>query len=262
MKKLKKFFCFFLLITLSLYLVGCSASSKETDPKKVLENAQKKNSEMTSSDLTMKLDMDIDAAGQAFAVGMELNCKTTGGTDATQMAMTGTINSMGVSLPLEMYYKDNYMYLNLMNQKMKQEIPLDSIQNQVIPSTETFSLSADDYKTINMTENGSDQIITFTADGEKMTDFVNTILSSLKYQLGGDVTYSMQNITGSITINSDGYLTEETIKMPMTITVPEVGDMNMDMTCTMTVHNPGKDEVTIEFPDFSDYVESDLSSAV
>lgn len=42
MKKLKKFFCFFLLITLSLYLVGCSASSKETDPKKVLENAQKR----------------------------------------------------------------------------------------------------------------------------------------------------------------------------------------------------------------------------
>lgn len=262
MKKIKKFVHLLLFISLFLCVMGCSPSSKETDPKKVLENAQKKNNELTSSDLTMNLDMKIHAAGQSLPMGLELNCKTKGNKDSIQFSMTGNISSMGVSIPMELYYKDNCIYLNLLNQKMKQEVPFDNLQKQIIPSTQTISLPIDAFKTINMEENSSNQVLSFTADGTKMTDFVNTILSSLMSQLGEDVSYLMKDVTGSMTINSDGYISEATFQLPMSITVPDMGEMSMDLTYSMTLNNPGKQDITIDYPDFSDYTESDLSDFV
>lgn len=260
MKKFKKLFCMFLVLILAMAAAGCS-SSKETDPQKVLENAQNKNSELTSSDLTLNIAMDITAAGESISMDMDMDCKSKGTGDTAQLAMTSTINTMGMGITMEMYYNDGYLYANILDQKLKQYIPLEDVQDQVIPSTQTFSLTGDALKELSMEQDGSNQKISFTADGSKMTDLVNMMISQLQSQLGDDVTYTVQDMTGTITVNSDGYLAEETFQIPMTITVPDVGDMSMDLTCTVTNHNPGE-EVTIEFPDFSDYTESDLSSLV
>ncbi len=66
MKKLQRIFYFLFLFTLSIALLGCASSKKEeTDPKKVLQTAQQKNSELSSNDLTMKLDMNIDVSGES-----------------------------------------------------------------------------------------------------------------------------------------------------------------------------------------------------
>ncbi len=262
MKKLQRIFYFLFLFTLSIALLGCASSKKETDPKKVLQNAQQKNSELSSNDLTMKLDMNIDVSGKSLTMGMEMNCKSINDEASPQLALTGSIDSMGMSIPMEMYYKDNYLYLNILNQKMKQAMPLDDIKNQMIPSTQTFSLPEDAYKEISMTEDGSSQVITFTADGSKMTESVNSLLSTLQSQLGDNVSYTLNDVTGTITVNEEGYFTEEILHIPMTADIPESGEVTMDLTCTITIHDPGKNDLSIDFPDFSDFVESDLSNIV
>lgn len=260
MKKLRRIFCFILIFTMILSLAGCS-SSQESDPKKVLEDAQTKTGELTSRDLTMNMDMNINVAGESVSVGVDMDCQSAGSSDAdtSQLAMTGSVNAMGMEIPMEMYYKDGCMYLNILDQKLKQEMPLENAQNQIMSYAQSFALPADAYKEISMEASGSGQIISFTADGTKMTELVNTLLSSLQSQLGEEAAYSIQDVTGTITVNSDGYITEETLHIPMSLNVSSTGDMSTELTCTMTNHNPGE-EVTIDFPDFSEYVESDLSS--
>ena len=258
MKKFRRIFCFILIFAMTLSLVGCS-SSKETDPKKVLEDAQTKTGELTSRDLTMNMDMEINVAGESLSVGVDMDCKSAGSGDTAQLAMTGSVDAMGMGIPMEMYYKDGCMYLNILEQKLKQEVPLEDAQNQIMASAQSFALPADAYKEISMEAAGSDQVISFTADGTKMPELVNTLLSTLQSQLGEDASYSIQDVTGTITVNSDGYITEETLHIPMSLNVSSTGDMSTELTCTMTNHNPGED-VAIDFPDFSEYVESDLSS--
>ena len=247
-----------LLLTAALFAAGCS-SSKETDPKKVLAAAQNKTGALTSRDLTMRMDMNIQAAGESLAVGVDMDCQSAGSEDNAQMAASATVQALGMEIPMEVYYKDGWMYLNILNQKLKQETSLENVQNTVPSSAQSLALPEDAYKEISMETSGSDQIVSFTADGTKMTELVHTLLSSLQSQLGDDAAYSIQDASGTVTVNSDGYITEETLRIPMSINGLAAGDVDAELTCTMTNHNPGED-VTIEFPDFSDYTESDLSS--
>lgn len=263
MKKLKRFLCLFLSFTMFFSMTGCSSSSKKTDPKQVIQNAQKKNSELTSTNLTMNLDMTITTSGESIDAGIDMDCKTLGSGEAMQLAVNSTIHALGLSIPMDIYYKDGCAYISAMNQKMKQEIPVENLQNQMIPSTQTFSLPDEAYKSIAMEEDGSSQIITFTADGSQITDLVNSIFSLLQLQsyLEDTASYTIGDINGTVSVNKDGYLSEETLHIPMTVALPNVEDTNIELTCTITNHNPGE-EVTIDFPDFSEYAQTDLSEFV
>lgn len=256
MKKLRRTMAMLLSLLMIGMFMGCAG--KESDPIEVMEAAQQKNSQLTSSDLTMTMDMAFSTSGLTMDMALDMDCKAVGSGEDTQLAMTGNVSAMGMELPMEMYYTDGYMYTNVLEQKVKQAMSLENAEEQIMTISSIGPLPQEAYKSLTMEEDGDNQVISFTADGTQMTDLVTNLLSQFENQLGESGTYTIGDVTGTLTVNGDGYVASETLSIPLTMTVPDMGDMEMTMDCAITNHNPGQ-EVTISFPDFSDYIETDLS---
>ena len=68
MKKLRRTMAMLLSLLMIGMFMGCAG--KESDPIEVMEAAQQKNSQLTSSDLTMTMDMDLPEIMQ-MTMGMD-----------------------------------------------------------------------------------------------------------------------------------------------------------------------------------------------
>ena len=158
---------------------------------------------------------------------------------------------------MTMYYEGGYYYMETMGQKIKYAMDLNQLMEQVKQSTEGANMESSYMKEIKAKKDGDNQILTFTADAEKMDSYVQDIMGSMSGAIAGaeDVAYKIKSASGEAVVNKDGYFSSMNIKMSMDMTV-QGETVGVEMDTDAIYHNPGQ-AVTLTAPDLEGYQEID-----
>lgn len=256
---MKKRLVLLLSLLMVLSLTGCSKTkemNKSIDPATIYEDAAKKMADLKDLDATVTMRMVIPQGEETMNISMDMNMKMTGANTKDMKYLSNAKMSMlGMDLDMKMFYTDGYYYIETFGQKMKYAIDYSAMLDKVNESTMQTSDLSKYMKEIKATQQGDNTIVTFTLDGEKMTEYIQDIMTELGVGLDGAL-YS--GIEGNVetTINKEGYFSAVKMSLALDMDVEDqVVKMNMDM--DMVYNNPGKAVKAIELPDLEGYTEVD-----
>lgn len=245
-------------VLLALSMVCLAACGKKLTPEEVLKKATKKQQAMTNMDADCTMSVSMELAGQSVDYDADLHIKASGlNSEDLKMAMQMDASIMGQDMSANTYYTDGYYYTETMGEKMKMAMDIGEMTETLKQNSAFTEIPADAYKSLEMTTEGNNQIISFVADGSKMTELVNSVMGSMMSGMTGDTDSSdmgIGDVEGTLTVDKDFNVIEETIKgMSMKMTI-EGMEMNASVDMDMVINNPGQ-EVAVDLPDDLDSYE-------
>lgn len=237
-----------LLVLSAVCLGGCG--SKELTAEEVMEKATAKQQEMTSMDADAVMSMAMEADGQSIDYDMDMNIKADQlNSDDMKMYLEMDMNILGQDMSTTAYYEGGYYYVDSMGTKMKMEMDLSEV-NQMVSQNSAFSqIPTEAYKTLEMTEEDGNYVITYVADGSKMTEMIDELMGSmLSSTLGetSDMDISLGDVSGTMTVNKDFYVIDQTMQLDMAMSM-EGTEISTSVDMDMVLNNPGE-AVTVEEP--------------
>lgn len=204
---------------------------------------------MDGESLKMLVDMDMKMKG-AKSGNMALLC---------DMA----IAAEGESMTMTMFYKDGYMYMAMDDLKMAMPMDMDEMMEESMSLTSNLQLASNEMygmTNLKMYHNGDAKTVTYDMDTVQLNQAVNEVMalmgmdySTLGYQ------YQVNRASGTIHINKDGYVNEESVSMDMSMEMMGT-TINMTIDMDMVFKNPGQ-PVYITLPSTEGYVNMDNLAA-
>ena len=233
----------------ALAVAAVSGCAKKQDPKEIYSAAMEKNSALDSVDMDVTMKMAMTADEESMDMEVSSNTKMDQSDKEHVKFITASSVAMdGMNMETTVFYEDGYYYMEAMGQKMKYPMDLESLTAQIQESVGSTTLPVESLDTVEVKKDGDNQILTFTANPEKMNDYLGQVMGAM-----GDVS----QVSGlNMTINSaDGEYTD--MKMNLDLSMESQGaSVGMILDITGTVHQPGQ-PVEITLPDTADYVEID-----
>lgn len=252
---MKKGIAFLLGAAMVLSLAGCGGGK---DAKTIYDEASKKTSELKEMEITTNVDMTMVQGEESIAMNTAMDILMTGAnTEEMKYLATGKTSMDGQDIDVSMYYADGYYYMESMGQKIKYAMDLNQLMEQVKQSTEGANMESSYMKEITAKKDGDNQVLTFTADAEKMDAYVQDVMSSMGSAAAGmeGVSYKIKAASGEAVVNKDGYFTD--VKMKMSMDMEAQGQtISVEMDTSSAYKNPGQ-AVTITEPDLEGYQEID-----
>ncbi len=253
-----------LAVSVTASLAACSASE---DPKEVFDEAVSKNSELSDMDTDMTMTMDMTMDDMPITMSMDMSMQVSGMqtdamlyySDSTMVLSSPDIDQTAIDTVS--FYEDGYCYTEVLGQKMKYAMDLDSMMETLKQSTAAANMQSEMMSEITLSEENGQRVLSFTADPEKLNTQTSEALGLLNSQfqnLGineGDIAVTEAN--GTYTLNEEGYYTAMTMTMVYDMTVAG-SSVTADCDIQMTIHNPGE-PVEVSIPDTSDYTEISLT---
>lgn len=252
---MKKGIAFLLGAAMVLSLAGCGGGK---DARTIYDEASKKTSELKDMEITTTVDMTMVQGDQSIDMTTAMDILMSGAnTEEMKYLATGKTSMAGQDVDMSMYYADGYYYIESSGQKIKYAMDLNQLMEQVKQSTEGANMESSYMKEITAKKDGDNQVLTFTADAEKMDAYVQDMMSSIGTAAAGmeGVSYKIKEASGEAVVNKDGYFTDMKMKMSMDMEV-QGQTIGMDMDTAATYKNPGQ-AVTFEEPDLEGYQEVD-----
>lgn len=247
--KIKKLAALFLSLT--LLLCATTACTKKRSAKDVMQSSLKKSSNLKSSSFsgTASYNIETGKKGSQSNVNIKMNFDTKLQTvDKTnlKMSMDSTINMLGQSIDMKMYYADGYYYMNTNGTKQKMKMDIASLQKQLQSTTGQTSFPIKYYKDLKLSEKDGNTVIKYSINQDGLNKYVADITSQMTTVTGNSNSIKISSLTGTKTLNDKDIPVAESIKMVMESNDTQVGKITIKM--DLTYHDPGK-SVTVTLPD-------------
>lgn len=257
---MKRIVALLLCVILTLSLVACGRKNQEEQktPKEIFAIAVEKNEALDSLELDITMDMLMQLGASNISMSMEgknIEIKKDGG---YQMMTEMTVKMLGQENVQKTYYKDGYLYEEVDGQKVKIAMSVDEILAGNASQKGFFELDDEVFSQFDMTRSEDGYAFDMKVDPDHMDEVVNKILGNMESILGGTggSSLNMENFKVKYVVNKEGYFSSAVVTLTLKMSV-QGQEVNCDMTLNLTSPHPGED-VTITFPDFSDFV--DLNS--
>lgn len=259
---MKKIMSMLLVIVMLFAMTGCSKeknNKEEKDPKVLFEQAMENMQKLNSSDMSLDMDMMMAYGEESIEMSMQTEVIVQDiGKETMKMSMPMTMEMLGESVNMDIYYVDGYYYMDMLGMKMKTPMDLAEIQKTYESSTGMANMNVEAMKEFSLEEKDGLYVISFVGDNEKMMDYTKSAMASIQNAYGTDLSsFELKEIKGNVTVNKDGYITEEVIEMSMNMSMEEE-TIETSYVMTIAYNNPGK-EATVELPDLSGYQEVALT---
>lgn len=260
--------------------VSVSGFAAETDPWQVYEEALTKQNELDGMDMSMSTAVSMMIGDQINDITLDMDCQMNG-LQSGDLAMAATMNytmggeqlsdTMNVLNNARMYYTGGYLYMDMFDAdvmgedavdygKIKYPADIDSVMAQFGGSTDIMELNKEAISDLTLEEDGDTKILRYALNADNTNSIIESVLgqfgntgSSISAEL-----YQITECTGTMTINSDGYIESQSMDLAMNVSLGDEDaetvyySVNMDA----DILNPGQ-EVTVELPDdldsYSDY---------
>lgn len=249
-------------------LCPMNAYAAQTDEALALYRQVQEKSK-TTTDMNAFYDFKIKLGGSALEnaglsspeMRMEMNVKMNHITDPNlmrYMAYTRMTDPDGNQMTFSMYYLDNYMYMDMLGQKIKTPMAMGAMMQQSMASANAFDAPEDLIKDLNLWNEGENKVIGYTIDESRMNEYLQTVLSStgLTGMMDG-MNMSLRNMRGEYVVDPNGDLIKMRLKMDMSMTMDgETITMNLDG--DVGIADPGQ-PVDVPVPNIAEY--QDLAAA-
>ncbi|MEL7622419.1 MAG: DUF6612 family protein [Clostridiales bacterium] len=246
-----------LLVVLFIFSIS-ACSSEAASALEVYNSALAKNEELTSLDLNMKLDMDMVIGEEKVTIASDSAIKMenpAGSNLKMDMKMDMSLSGIadGAATPeqitMQTYYSDGFYYMNMMGMKVKQAMDLETINAQAENMTGMEPLPEEILKDIKLEQSGDYQILSFTGNGEIMTEYIMSYMGQMKdfVNMSDSQSIAIKEVSGVFYVNKEGYIDRQEMNIAMNVTV-EGESADMDMKLDIIYNQPGK-QVTVQLPD-------------
>lgn len=266
MKHLKKVLCAMTAIVMALSFAACGEEeSSEQDPVDIYLAAAEKTEALGDLDMTMDMTSTMDIEGESMDITYAIDAKIKDyNTDTMQLQMAMDMGLFGTEIPMNVYYNEGHYYIDAMGQKMSYSMDLQEMMTQMENQMGMGSYPEESIQSIEVSEDN--KTLTLVIDGAVMSDFINQMMATSLNTTTDTADFTIGDIDCVITLNDDGYIETQTMDFTMNMNLDVEGSstsFSMSIHADSTYNNIGQ-EVTIEFPDFSEYTDmgsfSDLTA--
>lgn len=231
-------------------LTGCI----KQDPKKRLDSIIKKSAMNDSVDMTIAMEMAVEASGQKIDMPVEMDIKVKDATsDKLAMEMKINMELLGQKIDMGVYYQDGYYYMDASGQKMKYAMDIEEIKKQIEGNVNYQNLNSKMMKDVTMKKDGKNEVYNFTMNVDEIGNLLENYMSSLDGMVGSGVEYKFSNASGSMTADKSGKLLGYTMNFDMDMTL-QGQNLKAKVKADTKINGMGK-EVQWTTPDFADYEE-------
>ena len=239
------------LLLSCMLLFSISGCQKKRTAKEVLESSLKQSSKLKDADFSGEASYKIanSEASSSSNVTIKMNFDTklqTVDKDQLKMSMTSTLNMLGQTMDMNMYYSDGYYYMNTNGTKQKIKMDIAGLQKQIQSTTGQTSLSAKYYKDLKLSEKDGNTVLKYSINNDGLNQYVKDVTSQMTTVTGGSNSIKISSLTGTKTLNDKDLPVKESIQMVMESGDNETGSITLKM--NLTYHDTGK-SVTVTLPD-------------
>mgnify|MGYP000857955126 FL=1 len=239
------------LLLSCMLLFSISGCQKKRTAKEVLESSLKQSSKLKDADFSGEASYKIanSEASSSSNVTIKMNFDTklqTVDKDQLKMSMTSTLNMLGQTMDMNMYYSDGYYSMNTNGTKQKIKMDIAGLQKQIQSTTGQTSLPAKYYKDLKLSEKDGNTILKYSINNDGLNQYVKDVTSQMTTVTGGSNSIKVSSLTGTKTLNDKDLPVKESIKMVIESNSNEVGKITLKM--DLIYHNPGK-SVTVSLPE-------------
>lgn len=218
--------------------------------------ADQKMSDLNSLDFTADITVEIQGGDTSVSTKIAMDLVTVKNDETgIDFALNMKTSAMGQTAEQKMWYKGGFLYMDAQGQKIAMPVSLEQAAEAVKLSS-TLELSEDMFKNATVTEENGLRTIRTTFDGAALKQWLADSGLENIANIGDDTELTFGTSELIVTVNEQGYMTSEVLKLPMAV---KVGAQEIAMTLTedITFNNPGQ-EVTVNWPDFSGFTVTDL----
>ena len=215
------------LLLSCMLLFSISGCQKKRTAKEVLESSLKQSSKLKDADFSGEASYKIanSEASSSSNVTIKMNFDTklqTVDKDQLKMSMTSTLNMLGQTMDMNMYYSDGYYYMNTNGTKQKIKMDIAGLQKQIQSTTGQTSLSAKYYKDLKLSEKDGNTVLKYSINNDGLNQYVKDVTSQMTTVTGGSNSIKISSLTGTKTLNDKDLPVKESIQMVM-----ESGDSDL-----------------------------------
>lgn len=231
---------------------------EKLDAKQIFQDATEKNASLNSMSIAYKSQIALSQGEESMDMEISMDMTAVGlQGEGLQYSLSSSTSVEEQQIATNMYYKDNYYYVDVSGQKIKYAQDPTEVIDQVENSMGTASLDTNGMKNIDAERDGDNIVLTFEADPALMNDYVTNVLRSME-GLVDTTAIHIQKVTGTYVVNAEGYCIKTDMDIKMTLDIADTS-VNMDMAVTADI-SPLPDDTAVSFPeDLDSYIEVDAS---
>ena len=283
-KGMKKLSALIMALALAFSVTACSGGNNNSDSsnedtgrtaQEILESNLEKSKDMKDVDMTMAVKYVYETSSEdssssdsssedssSQTISMNYDAKISdSGEDNMKMAMEGALSASGVSIDMNIYYSDGYYYLNMMDQKMKQQMDVSNLQKQISSTTSQSQLPVDNYKNIVVSQDDDgNTVLDYELNEDGLNEYIQMAADQISSASGSTASSDdldgirISSFSGTRTLDKDDNTLKDSAEFVMVSSSYE-GE-TVTVTMDVTYNNPGK-SVTVTLPDdLNDYQES------
>ena len=194
------------LLLSCMLLFSISGCQKKRTAKEVLESSLKQSSKLKDADFSGEASYKIanSEASSSSNVTIKMNFDTklqTVDKDQLKMSMTSTLNMLGQTMDMNMYFSDGYYYMNTNGTKQKIKMDIAGLQKQIQSTTGQTSLSAKYYKDLKLSEKDGNTVLKYSINNDGLNQYVKDVTSQMTTVTGGSNSIKISSLTGTKTLN-------------------------------------------------------------
>jgi hypothetical protein len=223
-------------------------------------------SEVTNSSLDADMTMDISMTmnGETVTISdvtSSIKANITADSIEAEIISAMTDPTNNETINMSEWIKDGWVYIDDGTNKTKMSMNYDQL-------LETIQNSSMSYGTLPIY--CYSELAEVTADGETTysvsiaPEYLNAIVGSILGQSLGDtqgMNIVFNSVMESFSLDENGMLANINMQMDMSMSYPGLGDISATVSADMTINSIGS-AVTIDFPDFTDFTESEVTPEV
>ena len=234
-----------LVLLVAILCLVSFASCKKDTPESLYTAAKTAMDEAEGFEAKATIKMDMKMGSTSNSTTVEMDVKKNG-------------NNMAINMEdYDIVYVDGVMYMDMGKEmgKFKMELSLEDFLDEygmTMNSSDFPKLTEDDFKDIELKEDGDVRSFTLTLDAKDIKEIVDETVGSMVEE-GTDVDYS--DISLTLTFDKDDNLLDYSLKLKMAYTQELVGEMSMDIEMRYEFENPGKIPTVSAPSDAADYEE-------
>ncbi|WP_124067880.1 DUF6612 family protein [Clostridium sp. E02] len=252
---MKKYIMILMAVVTALSVTACKGPK---DPKLIYDDALKKTSELSDIEADSLTNLTMSQGEEKSEIKMDLKLKMTDvNSDAMKYLAEGTTSVMGQDLAISMYYENGYYYTDTMGQKIKYAMDIEELMKKVRQSVDGGNMDSSYMSDLSNKKDGDNYVFTYTLDGDKLSTYVNNLISQLGTEVEG-ISYDIKDASGEATINKEGYFSKQKMKMTMDMTV-QGETISMIIDSDINYVNPGQ-SLEITAPNLDGYTEIDMNA--